>query len=142
MNDYTPFTILEHTADVGLQIEGGDEEELFVNAGKGFFSLLTPLEQIRPLHEVRLQAEGLDPEELLVSWLGELLYQFSAKGWLFCDFVIEELSEESVEAIARGEPFEEGRHDLSTEIKAVTYHNLELVCLDDERWQARVFFDL
>ena len=44
-------------------------------------------------------------------------------------------------ARARGEAFDEGRHVIKAEIKAVTYHQIQ-VKKEKRRWSARIIFDL
>jgi SHS2 domain-containing protein len=77
----------------------------------------------------------------MVQWLGELLYLHDVEDLLFRSFFIEELRDGSLKARARGEVFDEKRHVMKTEIKAVTYHQIE-VKKEKERWRARIIFDL
>jgi SHS2 domain-containing protein len=44
-------------------------------------------------------------------------------------------------AVVKGEPFQEGVHVIKTEVKAVTYHRIE-VRQENGRWRAQVIFDL
>jgi len=41
----------------------------------------------------------------------------------------------------RGERFDAARHPLKVQVKAVTYHGLE-VARDEGGWRARVIFDI
>lgn len=79
-------------------------------------------------------------EELLVAWLRELLFQFSARDFLFKDFSIEDISPTHIKAAARGERINRDRHELKKEIKAVTYHELKVEKVGD-LWQGQVIFD-
>ena len=105
---------------MGIIVYGGDLKELFFNAGRAFFSLITNLSRIRSTfeHAIVLKSENLD--ELMVTWLGELLYLFDAKGMLFRRFDIVEVSKYGVKATVRGESFQPARHVLKRGIKAVT----------------------
>ena len=78
---------------------------------------------------------------MLVAWLNELLYLYEVEGLLFCDFALVEIDEVRVTGVARGEGFDKGRHPIKTEIKAVTYHQLEIK-EHDGRWQAQMIFDI
>jgi SHS2 domain-containing protein len=135
------FKILDHTGDIGIIVYGRDLNELFFNAGRAFFSLLTDLKRIRTTLErsIVLQSENL--EELMVAWLGELLYLFDAQELLFRKFHVQKVSRYGLRATARGELFQPKRHVLKREIKAVTYHQVK-VENKDGKWQGRIIFDL
>ena len=135
------FEIINHTGDLGIIVYGGDLSELFFNAGRAFFSLLTNLNRIRSTLErsIVLQSENL--EELMVAWLGELLYLFDAKALLFRKFQLEEINRCNLRATVRGEFFQPERHVIKREIKAVTYHQVKVEKKSGE-WQGRIIFDI
>jgi SHS2 domain-containing protein len=43
--------------------------------------------------------------------------------------------------MVKGEPFQEGVHVIKTEVKAVTYHRIE-VRKENGGWRAQIIFDL
>jgi SHS2 domain-containing protein len=86
----------------------------------------------------RLQEDDL--ETLLVSWLQELLYLLDTEDLVFGRFQVK-IHDLSLEATAWGEPFDPSIHTIKTEIKAVTYHQLE-VARSELGWQAQVIFDI
>jgi len=135
------FEILDHTGDIGIIVYGRDLNELFFNAGRAFFSLLTDLKRIRTTLERNIVIQSENLEELMVAWLGELLYLFDAQGLLFRKFYLEKVNRCSLRAIARGELFQPERHLIKREIKAVTYHQVK-VENKDGKWQGRIIFDL
>jgi len=135
------FKIIDHTGDIGIVMYGGDLRELFLNAGRAFFSLITYLNRIRSTsaHTIVLTSDNLD--ELMVTWLGELLYLFDAQGMLFKKFDLEEVHTHGLKAVVRGESFQPERHVIKREIKAVTYHQVK-VEKKGEKWEGRIIFDL
>ena len=116
----------EHTADIGLKISGRDLPELFTHAAEAFLDLVTDPDEIREIHTVEFQLKAEDAGELLLKWLRELLYFFSAKGMLFASFDFKILNEHELQAAARGEVFSPPRHESRHEVKAVTYHGFHL----------------
>jgi SHS2 domain-containing protein len=136
-----PFRILEHTADVGFEAFGSTREEAFVNAARALTYLIVDLEAIDPREEVSVQVQGTDPESLLVNWLSELLYLHDAEGWLFRDFEILNLQDDSLSALACGEKFHRSRHQAKLLVKAITYHQLALERIP-EGWRAQVYVDI
>jgi SHS2 domain-containing protein len=135
------FRFLDHTADLGILVYGRNLEELFGNAGEAFFDIITDLRRVREDTEKTIRVESSSLEDLMVNWLGELLYLHDVDGLLFKSFSIDELNDGKMKARARGEAFQEERHVIKTEIKAVTYHQLQV---KEERggWMARIIFDV
>ena len=135
------YRILDHTADVGLEARGGDLAELFSNAARGMFAVMASPDTVRPGEEVSVGVCADDLENLLVNWLSELLYLSASKGMLFSRFDIVQIDRGQVVGKAFGEPIDQARHELYSEIKAVTYHELKVEKVDGD-WMARVLFDI
>ncbi len=135
------FRILEHTADIGFEAFGATRKEVFANAARALMHLMVDLEAIAPQETTSLRAEASDMPSLLVNWLSEILYLFDAEGWLFRDFELEELTDHSLAAMARGEKFDRTRHQVKMLVKAVTYHQLDL-SETAQGWRAQVYVDI
>ena len=135
------FEILDHTADIGIIVYGENLKTLFENAGKAFFHLITDLRKVRRRVERRINIEGESLDRLMVDWLSELLYLHDVENLLFKEFEIKSVGKHGLRAIAKGEPFQEEAHVIKTEVKAVTYHRIE-VRQEKGSWRAQVIFDL
>ena len=135
------FEILDHTADIGIIVYGEDLKSLFGNAGRAFFHLITDLKKVRLRTERRIEIGGESLERLMVDWLNELLYLHDVENLLFKRFRVESAGEAGLKAKVNGEVFQEGVHVIKTEVKAVTYHQLE-VRQEKGGWRARIIFDL
>ena len=135
------FRILEHTADIGFEAYGSTREEVFANAARALQNIMVDLNSIAPRDEITIQVEGADASSLLVNWLSEILYRIDADGRLFHDFEMRSLGERSLNAVARGEPFNRARHQVNLQVKAITYHQLLLEATPDG-WRARVYVDI
>ncbi|MCG6980555.1 MAG: archease [Deltaproteobacteria bacterium] len=134
------FEFIDHTADVGIRVEAPTLEDLFETAGLAFTEVVTSAESLDCSVERRFKLEEDNIETLLVSWLQELLYLLDTEELVFSRFQVR-LHDCSLEATAWGEVFDPDRHMIKTEIKAVTYHQLE-VAESDQGWQAQVIFDI
>ena len=135
------FRIIDHTADVGLEAQAPDLAQLFANAARGMFSIISSLQQVQPVQRIHVVLTAQNLEDLLVAWLSELLYLFSTRSSLFCDFEINEIDNHHLRAAALGGPIDFSRHELYTEIKAVTYHGLRVARLN-QLWIANIIFDI
>ena len=135
------FEILDHTADIGIIVHGENLKALFENAGEAFFRLITDLRKVRRRIERRVNIRGESLDRLMVDWLSELLYLHDVENLLFKGFEIDSVGEDGLKAVVKGEPFQEGVHVIKTEVKAVTYHQIE-VRRENRGWRARVILDL
>jgi len=135
------FEILDHTADIGLVVHGENLKALFENAGEAFFHLITDLRKVKRRIERKIDIGGERLDRLMVDWLNELLYLHDIENLLFRGFKVESVGEDGLKAMAKGEAFQEGVHVIKTEVKAVTYHQIE-VRQEKGRWRARVIIDL
>ena len=138
------WAVVEHTADVGIEVRAVTLEALFADAAAGFCDVITEAAQLGGAEEraFEVQAAGLDL--LLVAWLEELLFSFDTTGVLYPrgEASVEGDGESwSLRARMRGERFDAARHPLKVQIKAVTYHALE-VARDEQGWRGRVIFDI
>jgi SHS2 domain-containing protein len=136
---------IDHTGDIGIQITADSLPQLFERAAVGTFHVLTDLPAVRVEDEIEITVEGRDREALMVRWLSELNYRHTVEHRLFCDFAVEAIDETeagfSLTATARGEPLDPARHTVYTEIKAVTFHGMEIRETDDG-WAVQVIFDM
>ena len=136
-----PYEVFEHTADIGLHAYGATLAELFIHAAQGMESLMVAPEQIRPQVQREVEVEGHDEIALLIAWLNELIFLFDTDYLLLCDFTIDAISRTHVKARAAGEAYDAQRHDLSSAIKAVTWHEAS-VEQSDNGYKARIIFDI
>ncbi len=132
---------IEHTADLGIEVEADSPVELFSCAGLALFSLMVRPEGVkaRDVREETVVAEGW--EALFHEWLSHLLHRFLLDGFIAVAITVLELDESHIRARLTGEKLDYERHDFETEIKAVTYHQLS-VRNDNGHWIARVIFDV
>ncbi len=135
------YETFDHTADLGLRIRSADLRTLFAEAGLALESVLVEnLATVAPVRrmEVRLPADDL--EYLFFDWLKALLYHFDVEKFLFARFEVK-VDANGLTAEAWGEPFDPVRHELSHEVKAITYHDLR-VEQSEEGWLAEVIVDI
>jgi SHS2 domain-containing protein len=136
-----PYEVFEHTADIGLHASGNTLAQLFVHAAQGMESLMVSPEQIRILTTREVIVDGHDAVSLLIAWLNELIFLFDTEHLLFHDVAIDSITETSVRGRVSGEPYDAQRHELSSAIKAVTWHEA-MVNRTEQGYQARIIFDI
>ncbi len=135
------FEVIDHTADVGIVARAATLIELFEVAAEGMFSFLidSTLIENRAWRERTVEAD--DREGLLVAWLNDLLVLLNGDAFVPKVFVVDELGERRLRATVHGEPVDPARHHFRLDVKAATYHMLEIARSDGD-WTARVIFDV
>lgn len=135
------YRLIDHTADLGIEVEGPDMAALFEQAAWALFDVLVQYKPGAAASVRVLQIEGQDRTDLMINWLRELLYLFSGEELVLSAVEIESISDTSLRARMCVEPFSAGRHRVRHEIKAVTYHQAAVDPANDA-WRARVIFDI
>jgi SHS2 domain-containing protein len=139
------FREIDHTGDVGIRITAPTRTVLFERAALGTFRVLTDLKTVQASEETHVAVDGHDPEALMVRWLSELNYRHTVDEALFSAFAVESIEEANdgltLTATAHGEPIDPTRHTVYTEIKAVTFHGMDIRETDDG-WAVQVIFDM
>jgi SHS2 domain-containing protein len=135
----------EHGADVGIRGRGETPARAFEEAANALFSLLSAdLAAIRPSVEERVSCAAPTLDELLVAFLNELLFLFDSRHTVFGRFHVE-IEEASgrvrLTAVAKGEPFDPGRHEFTVLPKGATFTALE-VARRDGQWVAQCVVDV
>ena len=135
------YEIIEHTADVGVKAFGASLSDCFAHAAEGMFNLITDSSSIAEKGEYQLKLQADDLEQLLVDFLSELLFLHSSRNLVFGSFTVS-IDEEDAELSAsiKGESFDLKKHHCGIEIKAVTYHMLQVHA--DSPLFVQVLFDI
>src|SRR3989338_7742649 len=105
------------------------------------FDLIVEKKGVAAKKRIKFNIEAPDLKELFVSWLRELLYQYSAKGLVFKKIAILNLTGAQITAEAVGEKINLKKHIFKNDLKAVTYHELDIK-KTKAGWQTQVIFDV
>ncbi|MBU1711866.1 MAG: archease [Proteobacteria bacterium] len=135
------YKLIDHTADFGIEVYGTRLKELFENAAGAMYDVITDTNRLNALSEININISGEDWPDLMVNWLRELLYLWTGKGLLVKIADIVSISEYTLSANVKYEPYVPARHLIKSELKAVTYHQIEVEGKNSE-WKARIIFDV
>lgn len=132
---------IEHTADLGLEVDAPTLPLLFERAGLGVLGLMLDVAALEPREELGVALEADGPVELLHDFLQLLIVRAQSDGVAACELTVDTVTERALRATARGEPIDPARHAVHTEIKGVTYHQLAVQRTPDG-WTARIIVDV
>jgi SHS2 domain-containing protein len=132
------YNIIDHEADIGLEVYGKSPEELFINAVKGLFSLIVDAKDVQPEKGKRFDLTGNG--ETLIVFLNELLYMWDVDGFIPIEFSLK-IDNNRLTGTIIGGIFDPVRHTAMQEIKAVTYHGFSIT-QDKNGLKARIIMDV
>ncbi|KAA3619868.1 MAG: archease [Calditrichaeota bacterium] len=132
---------IDHTGDCGFTLEAGSIKHLFERAALGMMRIITDPSTVSPLAKVSFSIEERDSEALLRKWLSQLNFYHITNDFLFSRFEVKFKNPNEIAASAWGEKINADVHEIYTEIKAVTYHELNII-KTSTGWSARIIFDL
>lgn len=123
------YTFLPHTADEKFRVEAKDLNDAFATAVTAFYEIMLgkTLVQKKETKEITIRAKRLT--SLLYDFLNELVFLFDDEGLLlqFVDELdIKKIGEEYV-LTAKLSGDKQYDYDLITEIKNMTYSDMEII---------------
>lgn len=142
------YKFFDHTADIGVEISGRTKKELFANAACAMFDVLIESSEGKSKENKgsikkrkTIIVTGADTADLLINFLREILYLFNGEKFITDNCEIIEIGNKKLKARLTGEPFNNKKHVIKTEIKAVTYSGVTVKKLKSG-WVARIIFDV
>lgn len=129
-------------ADAAFEAQAESLEDLFRTCAQATFEVMADTSTIQPRVKEEVELASTTPDELLFDWLAELIYLKDTHSMLFgkFDIHIEEADGYKLSAVVWGEPVDQKKHKVKVDVKAVTYHLLEVKKIDDI-WTAKVILD-
>jgi len=137
------FEFFDVTADAGYKAYGNTLEEAFENAALAMFEVMTDTNTINPEIKREIFVESEDEYALLYDWLSEFLVILDSEFLVFSKFKvdIEKNGEEyKLKGTAWGEEFNIKNHESRAEVKAVTYHLMDVKKNDE--YMVQVILDI
>jgi len=130
------------TADTAFVAYGKDLNELFANAALAMFEVMVDTKQIKPKINKKVKVDGNDLQSLMFNWLNGLLVFVDSENLAFSRFDIK-VDEKNLklEAVCKGEKIDKKKHEIRTNVKACTYHLMEIKKMKNI-WQAQVILDI
>ncbi len=135
------YHLIDHTADFGIHVSGTNSKDLFANAVEALFDVITEIDSLTGHDSCHMEISGDDWSDLMVNWLREILYLWNGREMLVKSVQILSLSENKISAKIYFDAYIPDRHSIKTEIKAVTYHQIQ-VKSSPSGWKAQIIFDI
>lgn len=132
------YEILEHTGDVKIRVWGNTREELFQNAMKGMMIVINPKLKIQNPKQRKVEIHSSDINALLVDFLNEVNYLRQVNREAYDTLKIQKLTDTDLVADVHGYEVE----GFGEDIKAVTFHDLDIHQNAQGVWETYIVFDV
>jgi SHS2 domain-containing protein len=130
----------EHTGDLGIEVRAPSRAELFARCALAMSRVMVEPEGVRALERRQIEVQAEDDADLMHDLLAAALNLFMVDGFIWREASAIE-RDRTIIAVLTGEKFDRSRHQLLTEIKAVTYHRLAIE-REGNGWRATIVFDI
>lgn len=122
------YKSLEHATDAIFEVTAPNLEEAFVVAAKSVIETILDVNTIDEKEEKTLSVSGKDLSYLLYNWLEEIIILTITDGFAAkrVTLSIEKNAEYKIVARFWGEPIDIKKHHFKVEIKAPTFHEMEI----------------
>ena len=124
------FKYHDHTADITVECWAPTLEEAFEEAALGALEVILDTSTVNPVESIDVTVYGIDLEELLVEWIGHLIALIDINSQFYSKFEMLEISKNAegftLNARVWGEGIDLERHDTRTEVKAMTYADMNI----------------
>ena len=132
------YQVLEHIGDAKIKVFGKTKEELFLNAMLGMAALLKPKFKTKKPKVRYIKIQSSDINALLVDFLSEVNYLRQINMEIYDNVKFIEFSDTYLEAEFSGYEVEE----FGDDIKAATFHELNIKKNKDGLWETAIVFDI
>ncbi len=119
---------LEHATDAFILVTAPSLTDAFTLAGQSVVDTTLDKKTIEEKEQRTLKVSGKDLSYLLFNWLEEVNYQLITEGFAIARFSLE-ISKNStykLKSTIFGEPINLKKHHFKIEIKAPTFHMMEI----------------
>lgn len=139
------YKLLEHTADIGFEVRGNDLKSTIEAATEALYNVMVISREINCSITQKVEIEAIDKEAVIIKWLNEVLFLFDSYSFIAGKIEIEKVEEDSngakITGTLHGEIFNPKLHEFKTHVKAVTFHQFEILETKQEI-TLKVFLDL
>ncbi len=123
------YRILEHVSDAYIEVNGKSLTECFSKAGLALVDLMVDLGTISETASFVFKTEGKDLFSLLYNFMEIILIKVTSEEFLphSLKIQIKKLKDDyRLECVGLGESLSSRKHKTKLEVKAVTYHLMEI----------------
>jgi SHS2 domain-containing protein len=122
------YRYLEHATDAFIEVKASSLEEAFVLAARSVVETILDMNSVEEKTSHQISVTGKDLNYLLYNWLEEMIILTITDGFATKSITVrlEKNGEYRIVADLRGESIDIKKHHFKVEIKAPTFHLMEI----------------
>ena len=122
------YRFLDHATDAFIEVTAKDIKQAFSVAADAAINLTLDQDKVEERQEKEFLVRGKDLRYLLFGWLEEITFVLITCGFAIrrTEFDIVKDNRYQIAAKAFGEPLDFEKHNFKVEIKAPTFHGMEI----------------
>lgn len=123
------YRYLDHITDAYIEAYGDSMEEAFSYAAKGTINIMFELKYVVGKSKFEFKIEGHDYSELLFNWIDWIILLIAVDNKVASNFDLKISKVDSKYQLtghALTDSIDISKHGYKTEIKGVTYHEMEI----------------
>ena len=119
---------MDHATDAVIEVTASDLAEAFTIAGNSVIETTLDSNTVEEKEERVIKVKEKDLRYLLYSWLEAVIYQLITDGFAIkrIELDLKKNDEYEISAKTYGEPIDLKKHNFKVEIKAPTFHEMEI----------------
>jgi len=119
---------LEHATDAFIEVKASTLEEAFMIAGQSVVETTLDISAVEEKEQKIISTSAKNLRNLLLNWLEQVNYSLITEGFAIhrISLKIQKEKEYKITATLFGEPIDLQKHNFKIEIKAPTYHLMEI----------------
>ncbi len=122
------YKLLDHATDAIIEVTASDLPEAFLIAANSVVETTLDRNTVEEKEEMVIKVQGKDLRYLLFNWLEAVIYQLITDGFAIkrIQLDLQKNEEYEISATTYGEPIDLKKHNFKVEIKAPTFHEMEI----------------
>ena len=123
------YKLLDHATDAIIEVTASDLPEAFLTAANSVVETTLDRNTVEEKEEMVIKVQGKDLRYLLYNWLEAVIYQLITDGFAIkrIQLDLKKNEEYEISATSYGEPIDLKKHNFKVEIKAPTFHEMEIL---------------
>ena len=139
------FSYFETTADIGIDVKEDNLTDAFKSSAQATINLVTDVDKIESRTKKEICIKSEDEYGLLYDWITEILFILNCDSYVAGEYEInikKTIDGYQLEGFMMGDSYNTEIYNYKTEVKAITYHLMNIIKEEEGFVHIRFIVDL